>query len=183
MPINPVGLLKFYTGAESSPTMTRKPSFRSLQIAQSGMSAQLLRMETSAANLANAETTRVGEPGSGPYQRKVVRLTEARAPEAPLDVPALPPLATDPTREQPEKIDQTFSLRGVETAEVATDTTEGPLVYDPGHPDANAQGYVRYPNVRVTEEITELMDARRIYEANASVFQAAKLMLRRALDI
>jgi flagellar basal-body rod protein FlgC len=56
-------------------------------------------------------------------------------------------------------------------------------VYDPGHPDANAQGYVRYPNVRITDEMVDLMEARRVYEANATVFQAAKQLLRRALDI
>jgi flagellar basal-body rod protein FlgC len=184
MPIGPVGLLQFYTGAESSVPTTRSPSFRSLKIAETGMSAQLLRMETAAANLANAETTRVGEAGSGPYQRKVVRLTESQEPNSPLSVPPLPPLLTEPRPlSQPDPIDPTFSLGGVEAAEITTDATPGPLVYDPGHPDADAQGYVRYPNVRVTDEITDLMDARRIYEANASVFQAAKLMLRRALDI
>jgi flagellar basal-body rod protein FlgC len=182
MPIKPIGLLKFYTGAGELNT-SRTPSFRSMQIAQSGMSAQLLRMETAATNIANAETTRTGEAGSGPYQRKVVRLSEQRAPDAPLDVPALPPLLTDPRRDATAPADPTFALGGVAATEIINDTTPGPLVYDPGHPDADAQGYVRYPNVRVTDEITDLMDARRIYEANASVFQAAKLMLRRALDI
>lgn len=182
MPIKPIGLLKFYTGA-IEPNASRTPSFRSLQIAQSGMSAQLLRMETAATNLANAETTRTGGAGSGPYQRQVVRLAEQRAPDAPLTVPPLPPLLTDPQSEPLTPADPTFDLAGVEATEIITDPTPGPLVYDPGHPDADAQGYVRYPNVRVTDEITDLMDARRIYEANASVFQAAKLMLRRALDI
>jgi flagellar basal-body rod protein FlgC len=57
------------------------------------------------------------------------------------------------------------------------------MVYDPGHPDADANGYVRYPNVEVTTELVDLMEARRVYEANATVFNAAKQLLRRALEI
>ena len=57
------------------------------------------------------------------------------------------------------------------------------LVYDPGHPDANADGYVEYPNVDVTTELVDLMIARRVHEANATVFQAAKSDAERALDI
>lgn len=66
---------------------------------------------------------------------------------------------------------------------VVQDNRPGRMVYDPGHPDANAQGYVRYPNVRITDEMVDLMDARRVFEANATVFQSAKQMLRRAIDI
>jgi flagellar basal-body rod protein FlgC len=71
---------------------------------------------------------------------------------------------------------------GGDTPAVA-DPTPGRLVYDPGHPDANADGFVEYPNVDVNTEIVDLMVARRVHEANVSVFQAAKGMLRRALDI
>jgi flagellar basal-body rod protein FlgC len=72
---------------------------------------------------------------------------------------------------------------GVQVTGVSEDATAGPLVYDPGHPDANADGYVRYPNVSVTDEMVGLMDARRMYEANATVFQATKSMLKAAIDI
>ena len=78
---------------------------------------------------------------------------------------------------------QDVTTGGVKVTGIVEDATEGPLVYDPSHPDANPDGYVRYPNVRVTDEIVDLMDAKRIYEANATVFQAAKSMLRRAIDI
>ncbi len=71
---------------------------------------------------------------------------------------------------------------GAEAATV-TDPTPGRLVYDPGHPDANADGFVEYPNVDVNAEMVDLMLARRVHEANVSVFQAAKSMLRRAIDI
>jgi flagellar basal-body rod protein FlgC len=72
---------------------------------------------------------------------------------------------------------------GVKVSAITEDNSEGPLVYDPAHPDANANGYVRYPNVRITDELVDMMDAKRMYEANATVFNAAKQMLRRALDI
>jgi flagellar basal-body rod protein FlgC len=74
-------------------------------------------------------------------------------------------------------------LHGVRVASVQDDQTEGPLVYDPGHPDADANGYVRYPNVRPTDEMIDLLDARRMYDANATVFQSAKAMLKKALEI
>ena len=78
---------------------------------------------------------------------------------------------------------QDDGLHGVRVAQVAEDQSEGPLVYDPGHPDADPNGYVRYPNVRVTDEMIDMLDARRIYEANATVFQSAKAMLKKALEI
>jgi len=66
---------------------------------------------------------------------------------------------------------------------VKQDPQPGRMVYDPSHPDANAQGFVEYPNVDVNTELVDLMIVRRVHEANVSVFQAAKSMLRRALDI
>jgi flagellar basal-body rod protein FlgC len=66
---------------------------------------------------------------------------------------------------------------------VVNDATPGRLVYDPGHPDADANGYVTMPNVDIATETVDLMVARRMHEANATVFQAAKGMLRRALEI
>jgi flagellar basal-body rod protein FlgC len=72
---------------------------------------------------------------------------------------------------------------GVHVAKVVEDPSKGALVYEPGHPDADANGFVLKPNVDVASEIVDLMIARRVHEANATVFQAAKAMLRRALDI
>ena len=57
------------------------------------------------------------------------------------------------------------------------------MVYDPGHPDADKNGYVHMPNVNVTDEMIDLMNARRVYEANATVFQVARTMLHKAIDI
>ncbi len=178
MPISPVGLLPLITSGNTAET---KPAgFRSLQIASSGLSAQLQRMEVIATNIANAETTRIGEAGSGPYKRRVVRIEEMNAQGS---APALPPLPPTQPDEGIAPTDPTSGLAGVQVASVEEDQTPGPLVYDPAHPDADSNGYVRYPNVRVTDEVADLMDARRIYEANATVFQAAKLLLHRALDI
>jgi flagellar basal-body rod protein FlgC len=72
---------------------------------------------------------------------------------------------------------------GQPAVQVMQDSRPGQLIYDPGHPDANADGFVEYPNVDVTAELVDLMIARRVHEANATVFQAAKAMLRRALEI
>jgi flagellar basal-body rod protein FlgC len=72
---------------------------------------------------------------------------------------------------------------GAPITTVQHDTTPGRVVYDPGHPDADAAGYVHYPNVDLATETVDLMVARRMHEANATAFDAAKAMLRRALDI
>lgn len=72
---------------------------------------------------------------------------------------------------------------GTPTMQVSQDPNPGRLIYDPAHPDANAQGFVEYPNVDVNTELVDLMIVRRVHEANVTVFQAAKAMMRRALDI
>lgn len=156
----------------------RPPMFRGLDIATTGLSAQRMRMETIATNIANAETTR--GPDGQPYKRRVVQLEAAEAQGAP---PSYPPLPLDQARDGVASPDPSAPLGGVQVVAIGEDNSEGPLVYDPGHPDADAQGYVRYPNVRITDEMVDLMEARRVYEANATVFQAAKQLLRRALDI
>jgi flagellar basal-body rod protein FlgC len=152
--------------------------FRSLRIAASGLTAQRQRLETIATNIANAETTR-GADGT-PYRRRVVELqAKAFAP----GMPPAPTVAALFAMASPAGAAGVDAAHGVDVAAVVEDVSEGPLVYDPGHPDADGNGYVRYPNVRVTEEMVDLLDARRIYEANATVFQSAKAMLRRSLDI
>ncbi|HTS88777.1 MAG TPA: flagellar basal body rod protein FlgC [Gemmatimonadales bacterium] len=78
---------------------------------------------------------------------------------------------------------QRTSDGGVEASQVVTDTSPGSEEYDPGHPDADANGFVKLPNVDINTEIVDLMIARRVHDANATVFQAAKAMLRRAIDI
>ena len=184
-----------------------RPMFKSMGIAASGIAAQRQRMETIAQNIANADVTR-GVDGQ-PYKRRAVLMEAANANNAvfgaaestiasiggnvasgdppfgskafevpamsdgprPIEVPVLPPSPPD------------SGNHGVRVAGIAEDQGEGRLVYEPGHPDADANGYVRYPDIDTTQELVNLLDAKRIYEANASVFQMAKSMLRAALDI
>lgn len=154
--------------------------FRGLDIAASGLSAQRRRIEVVATNIANAETTRTAE--GGPYRRRDVGL-------APGDVrePGGPPVAGElPGAVQAGELPRPYGepeAVGVVQTGVEEDATEGPMVYDPSHPDADDDGYVQYPNVRITDELVTMMEARRLYEANATVFDAVKSMLRRATEI
>jgi flagellar basal-body rod protein FlgC len=175
-----------------------RPMFRSLAISASGLSAQRMRMETIASNIANAETTH--GPDGGPYKRRIVTLQAAGTGTggAPTTAPAGQlPFTQEPFGIKPFAVPATgdtggFEVpvlpvddgqNGVAVSGVQEDQSEGPLVYDPSHPDANKDGYVRYPNVRITDELVDMMDARRVYEANATVFQSTKAMLRQAIDI
>jgi len=188
-----------------------RPMFRSLGIASSGISAQRQRMETIAQNIANADVTR-GADGQ-PYRRREVVLEAATGQNAMFNpgVPSMDTMGAPgtlpgsafggPAFEVPVTTDAPPAITvpavpsvgapagptpgnfGVRVAGVAEDQGEGRLVYEPGHPDADANGYVRYPDVDTTQELVKLMDAKRIYEANAAVFQTAKSMLRAALDI
>lgn len=179
------------------------PLFRSLGIAASGLDAQRLRMDIAAANIANADVTRT--PEGGPYRRKTVELEAATQPQfasalksaiaQPAELPALPPInipampgfpgtpAMSMANEMINTLPPLSNEYGVAVRGISEDQSQGPRVYEPGHPDADAQGYVQRSNVRVTDELVDLMDARRLFEANATVFQVAKAMLRRAIDI
>jgi flagellar basal-body rod protein FlgC len=169
-----------------------KPMFRTLGIAASGLSAQRVRIETIATNIANAETTRT-ETG-GPYRRRVAVMENAPLEHPPYSsqIAGVPPFPRMPYETDPIAAVAPFDIagvtvvdaaNGVRVSEVVEDPSEGPLVYNPGHPDADESGYVRMPNVRVTDEIVDMMDARRVFEANASVFQTARAILRRSIDI
>ncbi|HEY0930646.1 MAG TPA: flagellar basal body rod protein FlgC [Gemmatimonas sp.] len=202
MPINPTRPLALLPIPGQSPV---RPMFKSMGIAASGISAQRQRMDTIAQNIANADVTR-GTDGM-PYKRREVVLESATAQNAlfnPGNITAQTMgnqnVAGAPAFEVPvTDTAKTFTVPvlpvtggpdgvmggeyGVRVAGVAEDQGEGRLVYEPGHPDADANGYVRYPDIDTTQELVKLMDAKRIYEANAAVFQTAKSMLRAALDI
>ena len=146
-------------------TQFRRP-LRSLEVAASGMAAQLARLNAIASNIANAETTR--GPDGAPYRRKVVEFQEV----------GFQPLLMGSVNAFEEDV-----IGGVRVAGVVEDLSEGALVYDPGHPHANEDGYVLMPNVNLTEEMVDMMDARRLFEANASVFQAIKSMMYRSTQL
>ena len=147
----------------------RRP-MRPLGIAASGLTAQRARIDAIAANIANADTTR--GPDGTPYRRKVVNLEE---------VAFEPLLSTDPEKLMEQEPQD--RLGGVRVAGISEDDSEGALIYDPGHPDADESGYVRMPNVDINTEMVDLMEARRLFQANATVFQAVKSILRRSAQL
>jgi flagellar basal-body rod protein FlgC len=132
--------------------------FDSLRIAASGMTAGRLRMDVIADNLANAQSTR-GADGQ-PYRRKEVVLQAG---------------------DSGSSFDKV--LQGVHVAGIAEDATPGQKVYDPGHPDADAQGYVTMPNVSSVTEMVDLIDASRGYEANVQTMSVSKQMFAKAIEV
>lgn len=161
--------------------------FRALAISASGLSAQRVRIETIAQNIANAQTTRTSQ--GGPYRRQVVELQAVydATPSAEFGEHLKRELLRTSHEKHfpygPTVEDLQGEGAGVRVAGIVEDPTEGPLVYDPGHPDADANGYVRMPNVDINTEMADLMIARRVYEANATVFESAKAILRRSVDL
>lgn len=139
-------------------------TFRAFRISASGLTAERLRMDTIANNLANAETTRT--PEGGPYRRQV-----------PVFAPILD-RAMGPSFSR-----QGHRGQGVRVVAIVEDESEPRLVYDPQHPDANGDGYVAMPNVNVVREMVDLVSATRAYEANITALNAAKQMAQRALEI
>jgi flagellar basal-body rod protein FlgC len=139
--------------------------FSVLSIGASGMAAQRARAELLTENLANADTTRT--PEGGPYRRKDAVFTSA-------DVSS--PFASVFRGEME-------GANGVAVADVVTDTRDPERRYLPGHPDADADGYVAYPRVNPAEDMVDLMGAARGYEANIAAISAVKDMIQRSLDL
>lgn len=143
----------------------------SIDVSASGLTAQRLKMDTIASNMANVETTQVNG-GKGPYRRQVV-VFEAQQSKA---VGSFNRILED----------QITTQAGVRVKEIRElSETEAPYrkVYDPSHPDADGEGYVNYPNVNIVEEMINMISSTRAYEANAKVIEATKSMALRALDI
>jgi flagellar basal-body rod protein FlgC len=143
--------------------------FDAINISGSGLSAERLRMDVTAENLANAQSTR-GADGQ-PYRRKEVVLQQADGFGEALRLAS----ASGPTA-QP-------ASRGVQVSGIVEDESPNRQVYDPGHPDANAEGYVEMPNVDPVTEMVDLISASRAYEANVTAMQTAKSMFAKTLDL
>lgn len=142
--------------------------FTSFDINASGLTAQRYRMDIISENVANANTTRTKD--GTPYVRKVVTFTE-KGKQTPFS--RVLNRATDH-----------YSGTGVKVSGVYEDrVTPMNMVYDPAHPDADENGYVHYPNVNIVTEMTNLIDATRSYEANATAFNATKSMAMKGLGI
>lgn len=130
-------------------------------ISASGLDAERLRLQAIATNMANARTTRT--PDGGPYQRRVTVFSAE---------------PVDPFGEEMDR-----AAARVEVAEITTDPRPPVRVYDPSHPDADADGYVAYPDINVLQEMVDLMTTNRSYEANTRVVDATRDMAMTALNI
>ena len=144
--------------------------FLGIDASASGLTAERLRMDVISNNIANSNTTRTDRGGA--YRRRYV-VFEPRNREPKTFEKALMQ-AVGLSRQTGE---------GVRAVQIAEDDTPGPLVYDPGHPDANAEGYVEKPNVNIVTEMVDMITAQRAYEANATAITAAKAMASKALEI
>jgi flagellar basal-body rod protein FlgC len=129
---------------------------KSITIAASGLRAQTGRMRVIAENIANADST-AQKPGADPYRRRV------------------------PTFRS--EMDRALDANVVNLGRVQTDKSDFRMKYEPGHPAADANGYVKYPNVNPLIETTDMREAQRSYEANLNVISATRRMLQRTIDI
>lgn len=135
-------------------------AFKAIQISASGLTAERLRLDTIANNLANINTTRTAK--GGPYKRQSLvfaeRLEKAKGPKK-------------------------YQIAGVKVAKIVEDQGEPRKVFDPNHPDAREDGYVHYPDINVVNEMVDMITATRAYEANITAVNAAKTMALKALEI
>ena len=138
--------------------------FGTLSVSASGMEAQRARAELLAENLANAETTRT--PEGGPYRRKDVVFASA---------PVTSPFASE--------LQSAIEGIGVTVSGVVVDQREPEKRYVPGHPDADANGYVAFPRVNPSEDMVDLMSASRGFQANVAAITAVKDMIQRSIDL
>jgi flagellar basal-body rod protein FlgC len=140
--------------------------FGMLEVSGSALGAERWRAEVVAANMANAETTRTAQGGA--YRRQMLVFRAQPMPRFPLLLAGLRRAAPD---------------GGVRVERVVADMSPMPRRYEPGHPDADAAGYVTYPNVNPVMEMADLLSAVRAYQLNAAAVQAAKSMIQQSLQI
>jgi flagellar basal-body rod protein FlgC len=140
--------------------------FDLMSVSASGLQAQRLRAEQIVSNLANMEVTRT--PDGGPYKRRDVVLTPSAA-DRPFSALFQDQLDSGAT--------------GVQVSEIVEDTRPPDMRYMPGHPDADAQGYVAFPHISAPEEMADLMGASRGYQANVTAIAAVKDMVSKSIDL
>ncbi|MBV8748806.1 MAG: flagellar basal body rod protein FlgC [Candidatus Eremiobacteraeota bacterium] len=143
--------------------------YDSITVSATGLSAERLAMDTIANNIANVNTTRTAE--GGPFKRQLVVYAQKN----------------DPNATQPGSLDgdadPAASQAGVEVVGIVNDPSPDRLVYDPTHPDADANGYVHMPNVEVVKEMVDMMAASRAYEANVTAIQESRALGNSALGL
>lgn len=142
--------------------------FTSINTSATALTAQTLRMDVISENIANVNTTKTAD--GTPYKRKTVVFEE---------IGDKRPFASLFT----EAYGSNANGNGVHVNEIITDKKPGALVYDPTHPDANADGYVEQSNVNVVQEMTDMISASRSYEANVTAMNATKSMIAKTLEI
>jgi flagellar basal-body rod protein FlgC len=140
--------------------------FSVLSVSASGMAAQRTRAELLVQNLANSETTRT--PEGGPYKRRDAIFQSA---------PQTSPFSAFFQTEMQQ------GVQGVEVSEVIEDQSEGEKRYEPGHPDADKEGYVAYPNINPAEDMVDLLSAQRGFQANVAAMTAVKDMIQHSIDL
>ena len=143
--------------------------FDAMNISASGLTAQRLRMDVISQNIANVQTTRT--PEGGPYKRRTVIFQE---------IDNKDPFSAIFSQSVRNRDNQGM---GVRVRDVVEDNSPGILMYDPSHPDANAEGYVRMPNVNIVEEMVNMISASRSYEANITAINSSKGMIARTLEL
>ena len=145
--------------------------FDAIDASGSALSAERLRMDVTSENLANAQTTK-GADGQ-PYRRKEVVLQEAGASGT----------SFASVLASMQGAGGAKSVNGVRVAGIVEDSSALKRIYDPGHPDADKEGYVTMPNVNTVTEMTDLISSSRAYEANVTAMQTAKTMFTKTLDL
>lgn len=144
--------------------------FDALNVSATGLSAERTRMDVIANNLANAQTTR--GPDGQPFRRQEVVLQSESS-----------TFASVLSSEVGAKARTNGPPKGVRVVEVAEDPTPNRRVYDPGHPDADDDGYISLPNVNPVTEMVDLIASSRTYEANVNAMQTAKQMFSKTVDL
>ena len=139
-----------------------------ISVSASGMEAQRVRLELLSENLAHTDTTRVDGPGSGPYRRKDAVFSAASPQSTFADMLSGAGAG---------------GSAGVVVSEISVDQSEPERRYLPGHPDADANGYVAFPKISPAEEMVNMMSASRSYEANVAAISTVKDMIARSLDL
>jgi flagellar basal-body rod protein FlgC len=129
--------------------------YSSIEVSATGLSAERLAMDVIANNIANVNTTRTAE--GGPFKRQLVVFAQKNEPVEGANDPAA-------------------SRAGVDVVGIVNDQSPDKLIYDPAHPDADANGYVHMPNIEVVKEMVDMMAASRAYEANVTAIQEARAM-------
>jgi flagellar basal-body rod protein FlgC len=147
--------------------------FDAIDIAGSGLSAERVRMDVTSENLANAQTTKAAN--GQPYQRQEVVLQQTGSPTADFGSTLAGEMDAGASSQTP--------AGGVEVAGIVNDKTPDQLVYDPGSPEANKQGYVKLPNVNTVTEMVDLISESRSYQSDVTAMQTAKSMFTATLGL